>query len=207
MAYSKGIPTDSIDIKVHYTYHGADRCGLVDMQFNDLYSMNYEEFGLFLRDEIAQLKRLSVLRISFLDDEQTYIDLSPRNFHRFIKLATHSFQSDTPKINIKISEGSSPMPVLSDVHKSVQPHDTDKNSCKRLFDADEFSSAVPYKSPIEIDITVKQRELDIKQRQLEEASKEYENLWKEYTVPPSVYDSSKSICTRCHLRMGHSKNR
>ena len=204
MSNSKGLglPTDSIDIKVHYIYHGGERCGLVDMQFNDLYSMNYEEFGQFLREEIVQLKRLNVLRISFLDDEKTYIDLSPRNFHRFIKLATHSFQTDTPKINIKVSEGSSPIPVND---KPVQP--SDKISCKRLFDVDELTTVVPYKSPIEIDINVKQRELDIKKRHFEEVTKEYETLWREYNVPPSVFDSSKSVCARCHLRMGHTKNR
>ena len=56
--------------------------------------------------------------------------------------------------------------------KPVQP--SDKISCKRLFDVDELTTVVPYKSPIEIDINVKQRELDIKKRHFEEVTKEYE---------------------------------
>ena len=85
MSNSKELPgkSDAIDIKAHYVYHGIDRCGLVDINFSDLYSMGYVEFTEFLKSEIPQYSRLSVMRISFLDEGKTYIDVIPRNFQMF----------------------------------------------------------------------------------------------------------------------------
>ena len=154
MSNSKELPgkSDAIDIKCHYVYHGIDRCGLVDINFTDLFSMGYVEFTEFLKSEIPQLSRLYVMRISFLDDEKTYIDLTPRNFHRFIRLATYSFESQVPKINVKIQEGCSPLVV-----KTMPQHTTSEPESKRslVFDSAECSYGYQYKSPVELDIELK----------------------------------------------------
>lgn len=143
--------SDAIDIKVHYVYHGSDRCGLVDINFTELYTMGYDEFTQFLKEEIPALSRLSVMKVSFLDDEKTYIDLTPRNFHRFIRLATYSFKSQVPKINVRIQEGSSPL-VLKSTHNAVETEAASKRSL--LFDSTEFSMS-NYISPVELDIELK----------------------------------------------------
>ena len=41
MACSKQGPTDTLDIKVHFTYDGGKRCSLIDTNFNVLYGMDY----------------------------------------------------------------------------------------------------------------------------------------------------------------------
>ena len=112
---SKFLCGDIIDIKVHYNYHGQERCGLVDCNYSDLYGMSYMEFENLLKREIAFLNRLSVMRISFHDDE-TYIDVTEGIFlNRFLKLAIKSFNiDDNPKINLKCVEGSSPLVVKPD---------------------------------------------------------------------------------------------
>ena len=61
--------------------------------------MSSIEFENVLKREIPFLNRLAVLRISFLDDETSYIDLTEGNFHRFVKLAIKSFnKDDNPKL-------------------------------------------------------------------------------------------------------------
>ena len=205
MSHSKELPgkSDAIDIKVHYVYHGAERCGLVDINFTDLYTMGYTQFTEFLKGEIPQLSRLSVMRISFLDDEKTYVDLTPRNFHRFIRLATYSFKSQVPKINVKIQEGSSPV-----VAKTYQQPTSSEPDSKRslVFDSAEYASSYQYKSPVEMDIELKKREIQTKENELSMLQNKYDELWNNYN-PPVCFDTSKTVCTRCHLRLGHSKNR
>lgn len=193
--------TDAIDIKVHYVYHGIDRCGLVDINFTELYTMGYDDFTLFLKEEIPALSRLSVMRVSFLDDEKTYIDLTPRNFHRFIRLATYSFKSQVPKINVRIQEGSSPL-VLKSTQNAAE---TSVSKRSLVFDSAEFSMS-SYKSPVELDIELKKREIQTKENEFAMLKKKYDDLWIQYN-PPVCFESSKPVCTRCHLRLGHTRNR
>ena len=158
--------------------------------------MGYEKFTEFLKVEIPQLSRLSVMRGSFLDDEKKCIYLTPRNFHRFIRLATYSFKSQVPKINVKIQEGSSPLVVRTRQQTSVsEPEAASKRSL--VFDSGEYSSHF-YRSPVEMDIELKKREIQTKENELKMLQKKYDDLRKEYN-PPVCFDSSKTVCTRCHL--------
>ena len=56
------------------------------------------EFCSFLRTEVPRLGKFQVTRVCFLDMENEYIDITERNFHRFVR------------INIKVIEGTSPAP-------------------------------------------------------------------------------------------------
>ena len=109
---SKLLPADPVDIKVHTDLNGDIRCSLIEASMGNLYSMTYSDFCNFLLEEIPRLTKFQVLRVSFLDLENEYIELTERNFHKFVRLATKSCGStDTLRINIKVSEGSSPAPV------------------------------------------------------------------------------------------------
>ena len=78
----------------------------------NLNSMTYTDFCIFLQEEIRRLTKFQVLRISFLDLENKYIVLTERNFHKFVRLAIKPCGStDTLRINVKVSEGSSAAPV------------------------------------------------------------------------------------------------
>ena len=94
------------------------RCSLIDTNFNALYGMDYHAFAEFLKEEIPQLFKLSALRVCFQDDEGTFIDLTPQNYHRFLRLSTFAFKTDVPKINIRVSEGASPAPQKNKTVKS-----------------------------------------------------------------------------------------
>ncbi|XP_053403747.1 uncharacterized protein LOC123524212 [Mercenaria mercenaria] len=211
MASSKFVGSDPVDIKVHYEYHGTQRCALIDCNYADLFGMGYTEFEHFLKSEIPFLQRLFVLKISFLDDENTYVDLTERNYHRFLKLATHAFKSGTPKISVKVQEGSSPaVKGLS----SLGSFNTDGTSTSKRSlnfpDDNEYrlDCTSKYRSPIELEIDLKQREVMLKNNELSEITKQYDKVWQEYNPVPAVFtDNSKGLCTRCHLRLGHTKNR
>lgn len=109
---SKMVPDDLVDIKVHTEFSGDTRCSLIEASMGNLYSMTYAEFCNFLQEEIPRLVKFQVLRVSFLDLENEYIELTDRNFHKFVRLATKSCgKTDSLRINIKVSEGTSPAPA------------------------------------------------------------------------------------------------
>ena len=58
MACSKLSP-DVLDIKVHYSYHGGERCALVDTTFNNLYGMDYVTLALLTFSRMKFLNFLS----------------------------------------------------------------------------------------------------------------------------------------------------
>ena len=61
---------------------------------------------------LLRLGKFQVKRVCFLDIENEFIDLTERNFHRSVRLASKpSGYSDTFRINIKVTEGTSPAPV------------------------------------------------------------------------------------------------
>ena len=60
MSHSKEIRNDSLDIKVHYQYHGGERCGLVSASFSSLYRMDFDSFISFLKDEVPYLTRIDI---------------------------------------------------------------------------------------------------------------------------------------------------
>ena len=98
---SKLLPADPVDIKVHTDFNEAS--------MGNLYSMTYSDFCHFLLEEIPRLTKFQVLKVFFLDLENEYTELTECNFHKFVRLATKSCGStDMLKINIKVSEGSSP---------------------------------------------------------------------------------------------------
>ena len=201
MACSKLSP-DVLDIKVHYSYHGGERCALVDTTFKNLYSMDYGGFANFLKDEIPQLFKLQTLRVCFQDDEGTYIDLTSKNYHRFLRLSTNAFKTDVPKINIKVLEGASPA-VQKKKDADLDGHHVAK---RNLFDKSEFSNKFSYRSPVEIEIDLKQKEIVSKEKEVNILFKKYDSKVSEYN--PNIYtDTSNTFCTKCHLRMGHTKNR
>ena len=218
MSLSKPVPvsdSDFIDLKVHYEYYGQSRCSLVDVGYSALYAMEYSDLVDFLKCEIPQVNKLTVVRLAFMDDEGTFIDLTARNFHRFLRLSTQCFQNQTPRITIKVIEGSSPAPqrqtanadTSSSFKSSTATAGTNAEARKQLvFDKETYKQE--YKSPVEIESMLKKRELERKEVEFGEITQVYEEKWQEFNpVPAAPIDTSKSLCTRCHLRMGHTKNR
>ena len=199
MSHSKELRSDSLDIKVHYQYHGGERCGLVSASFSSLYGMDFDAFISYLKDEVPYLTRLDTLRICFQDEEKTYIDMTPKNFHRFLRLSTFTYQSDIPKINTKVLEGASPAIIKKETEKPLGLSSRALN-----FDADEYK--LTYKSPLELEMDLKRREISEKEKESSLLTKQFESMSREYN--PTVYqDTSKNVCTKCHLRMGHTRNR
>lgn len=193
--------SETVDIKVHYTYNGTQRCSLIDCAYPKLYEMCFEEFADYLHEEVPQLKRLDKVKsLTFLDDEDTYVDLTPRNFHRFVRLACVG-KSEVPKVNIKVLEGSSPAP------KCCSYRDTRDGSSlsRKTLDYEELVK-VTYRSPIEIDLDLKRKELHFKETELALVQSKYDDLLKKYN--PMLHNhGTKPLCNRCHLRLGHNKNR
>ena len=128
--------------------------------------MDFDTFISFLKDEVPYLTRLDNLRLCFQDEEKIYIDQTPKNFHTFLQLSTFTFQSDIPKINIKVLEGRSP---------AIIKKETEKPLGRALnFDANEYK--LTYNSQQEKETYL--------------LTKQFENMSCEYN--PTVYqDTSK----------------
>lgn len=163
--------------------------------------MDFDAFMSFLKEEIPYLNRLDTLRVCFQDEEKTYIDMTPKNYHRFLRLSTFTFQSDVPKINIKVLEGASPAIVKKETEK---PLGRSSRTLNFDFNAEEYK--VTYRSPLELEMDLKRREISNKEKENSLLTKQFESMSREFH--PTVYqDTSKNVCTKCHLRMGHTRNR
>ena len=161
--------------------------------------MDFVAFTSFLKDEVPYWNCLDTLWVCFQDDEKTYIDMTPKNYHRFWWLSTFMFQSDIPKINIKVLEGASPATIKKETQKPLGL------SSKALnFNAEEYK--LTYKSPLELEMDLKLREISEKEKETSLLTKQFETMSREFD--PTVYqDTSKKVCTKCQLRMGHTRNR
>ena len=75
--------------------------------------MTYVEFcSFFWVRKFLAWGSFKLCGVCFLDMENEYIDLTESNFHRFVRIASKpSGYSDTIRINIKVTEGTSPAPV------------------------------------------------------------------------------------------------
>ena len=66
---------------VHTDFDGDIRCSLIEASMGNLFSMTLIlSFLYFLQEKISRLTKFQVLRVSFLDSENEYIDLTERNF-------------------------------------------------------------------------------------------------------------------------------
>ena len=118
---------------------------------------------------------MNALRVCFQDDEGTFIDLTPKNYHRFLRLSTYAFKTDVPKINIKVLEGASPAPPKKQENKQETIH-SKRNLC---FDSAEYRQTY-YKSPIELEIELKKQEIVSKEKEVGILLEKYDKLTREY---------------------------
>lgn len=67
MSFSKELTNECVNIKVHYHFHGQERCGLMDINYSKMYGLKYNAFVDVLQSNIPHLSRYNVLKLSFLD--------------------------------------------------------------------------------------------------------------------------------------------
>ena len=67
---------------VHTDFDGDIRCSLIEASMGNLFSMTLilSFLYFFLQENISRLTTFQVLRVSFLDSENEYIDLTERIF-------------------------------------------------------------------------------------------------------------------------------
>lgn len=82
---------------------------LIILDCSELQSLDFDKFCEYLKEEVGFLRRLEILRLCFLDDEGTYVDVTERNFCHFQRKALTGAQ----RINLKVFDGTSPAPMPS----------------------------------------------------------------------------------------------
>ena len=205
MSLSKNIRySEDIEIKTHYQYHGSDRCTVLFVPYHSLISMELPGFIAHVKNEIPYLGRMNDIRICYKDLEDHWVDIDQRTYKHFINMGL--------KINIRIHDAQSP---ASD--KSYRDRPCTSTSKRQL----EFSAQVvepgpnpsdsatdaqlTYRSPMEIELSLKEDELNQKKSEIEEYKIRFENLDSMYN--PKIPKGTKKLCHNCHSRDGHSKAR
>nr|XP_022296265.1 uncharacterized protein LOC111106037 [Crassostrea virginica] len=108
MALSKLVDgLDEVDIKVHYTYYNENRVTPISIEFNELTSLGYIGLEAVIQSQIKYIGRMSVVRIAYKDKEGDYVDLTYNNYNIFLR-TVGSADDDTPVINVRVTEGTSP---------------------------------------------------------------------------------------------------
>jgi hypothetical protein len=196
MACSKLFSEEPIDVKIVYDYYGKSRCALLDIKPSVLYTHNLSDFTEFVLDEVPYLRRLIAHRICFLDEENMYVDVTDKNFSKFVK----SVMSRSSKITVNILDGTSPSVARQ---QQLDDNDTTSNSG---FARKSLKYEQCYSSPAELDIKSKEGEVNEKTAELHSLSTRYDEIAREMNA--DVWrDKSKRACHNCHMRIGHDRKK
>ena len=211
MAFSKTIPNiGELDLKIRFEYYGKERCSAISIEFMQLSVGGYQGLEDVIR-QIKYINRMPVIRVEYKDDEGDFVDLTPNNFTRFLRVVRAlPVLSDFPVVNIRVSEGSSPF-----LQKQLSSDETKryptKNSRKELsFEKEDSETAVEttidlfeYKSPIEYSLeTLKEEMIEI-ETQVESAGEHLEHLNNKY-ANRNLNKGRGKQCSNCHLRLDHN---
>ena len=150
----------------------------------------------FYFQDIPHLNRLPYLRICILDEED-YVDLTERNFRKFVK-ATLLGQ---PKMKLKILDGTSPATKPQPANKA-----TECAAKKELSYMYSKESEFRYMSPAELDIQEKEIEVKEKIKAVDGLNSRYHELSNDMNT--NIWrDTSKRVCHNCHTRKGHDRKK
>ena len=194
MACSKAKFCEEIQFKCHYKYHSDDRCTSIVIDYGILTALCLKDFCEYLQNEIPYLQRLPLIRACYRDDEGHWVDIDERNYFNFINAGQ--------RINIKILDARSPAP---DKTYNAQHSGGQCATSKRQLNYNTESNCdkLVYKSPMEMDLDLKENEIKIKDEEFKSYCEKYEDLHQQYN--PSIPKSSRKLCHNCHAREGHSK--
>jgi hypothetical protein len=198
---------EEIDFKVHYDYHSSDRCTPFSAVFDVLKCIEFGDFCQVIQDHVPYLRRLTSVRITYKDEEGHWVDVDERNYSKFIKTGK--------LINIRVVDGQSPCPAQKQL-PTRSDSDSRGMSKRQLFQTQprvstataterNESTSFLYKSPLEIDIDLKENELCAKEMELREYKRKYESLDAEYN--PRVPRGTGKLCHKCHTREGHTRTK
>ena len=139
------------------------------------------------------------MRICILDDED-YVDLTERNFRKFVKVALLG----QPKMRLKVLDGSSPAAKPHSVQSANT--DTERAARKDLSYMYSKESDFKYMSPAELDIQEKEIQVKEKIKAVDELNEKYQGLSRD--MNKNVWkDTSKRVCHNCHTRKGHDRKK
>lgn len=131
-------------------------------------------------------------------DEDDYVDVTERNYRKFVKAASLG----TPRMKIKVMDGTSPA-VHVKLQSQTRTEVTENVSAKKEL---VYETKLNYMSPSELDIKEKETEHREKLNTLEALNIKYQELSKDMNT--HVWrDRSKRICHNCHARKGHDRKR
>ena len=102
-----------VTVKVHYTYHGDSRCSPFISSLTDMINLGLQGFEELLKQNVPYLKRFDTLRLTYFDEDDTWIDLTDANYMVFLKNTRCTGGSDQPKLNVKVFDGASPAPPVA----------------------------------------------------------------------------------------------
>lgn len=102
-----------VSLKIHYIYHSEPRCTPLTASLADLVNLGLSGFQDMLKENVPYLGRFDSIRLTFLDEDDTWIDLSDSNYITFLKNTRCTGGSDFPKLNVKVFDGASPAPSVS----------------------------------------------------------------------------------------------
>ncbi|XP_053388889.1 uncharacterized protein LOC128551949 [Mercenaria mercenaria] len=201
---------DIVTVKVHYSYHGEPRCSPFPTALKDLVNLGRCGFVALIKQNVQYIRRYDSVRLSYFDEDKVWVDLTDESFMDFLKTTTCTGGTDQPKLNVKVFDGASPATPVAKRQKRIETDGYSRRKLEEVFNNSnltETRSGTPeftYKSPVAIDIALKEEELELKRCELRSLETAYDEKCEMYNLN-IIKDKSKKRCTKCHLRTNHTQ--
>lgn len=212
---------DEVDIKVHYNHYNENRVTPISVEFSELTSLGYVGLEAVIQSQIKYIGRMAAVRIAYRDREGDYVDLTYNNYNRFLRTlrTLGSADDDTPVINVRVTEGTSPCHYLqkpaSSASASIPVRENFIPARKELSFAapevtnEQFNDPIDfytYRSPIELSLCDLNEDVRELEAQVESAKEHLSGVQEKYcNGPPRAFGNANGKqCGNCHLRLDHT---
>ena len=208
-----------VQLKIVYTYYTRKRTTPLFISEDELRSDDLQSFKDRLMTEVPHLaKTCSPLQLTVLDD-QLEIDLSAEYFQmqmkellnkrKEIKLQAFTFESPGTQTAAPVEPRRKSLPRTearpSRRALELSPLFNDSDSEEDIHEDSNAPEKEIYLSPVDRLIESKQSQIKTQQEKIAKKMAEIEELDESFTVKPFALDMSRSACSKCHLRSGHTR--
>ena len=200
-----------VDMAVRYqvkVYYGTDfhKCGTFFTSSAE--DFNYYGFIRRVKDITKTFQDISCdqIRVRYLDDENCYVNLEEDLMSELFRCARSVPETSWKRINVQAEVWYSPAPTKKrkkEFETEIQPPMATSEDERQPAATFVGKQSERYTSPV--DNLIRSKEEQIRKQEAEIGTKTREIASLEQSFSQRPIDSTRTACTKCHLRAGHTR--
>lgn len=191
-------------------YYGADfhKCGT-------FFTSSTEDFKFYgflsrVKDITKTFHDISVdqIRVRYLDDENCYVNLEEALMGELFRCARDVPGTDWKRINVQAEVWYSPAPPKKrkkEFETEIPCPPTTSEGERQLYTSATYIGEQSYRYTSPVENLIRSKEEQIRKQDAEIARKTHEIASLEQSFSQRPIDSTRTACTKCHLRAGHTR--